>query len=238
MSRWAIELTNKKTGKRVRGVQFRRLPGRRVRWTFWRNSFPSKAAARARMKQYIDARDAAGKPIWSGRVYEINPKLWYTPEEWGSAGTAPGYEGTPISLKGKYTIPHYGAIGDVKGPRTKKAEVAMVQAFEHHHLHVNGWPGGLGYHVVVAQSGNAYLSVRGEQLWRGAHTGNEKNLPGDPNSNLGICLLVGNNEVPSPAALAKVKAIRKHFKVGRKVRYHKEFDYTSCPGVVIPQYIK
>jgi hypothetical protein len=164
--------------------------------------------------------------------------LYYTPSQWGSIGAASGYVGTKVDLSGGYMIPHYGAIASATGPKTKATEISMVKAFEHHHRYGNGWSGGLGYHYAVAQSGRAYQSVRGKNSWRGAHTGNAKGLAGDPNSNLGIVLLVGNNEVPSPAAIAKVKALVANHRTGATVRYHKEFDWTSCPGTQIPKYIK
>jgi hypothetical protein len=156
------------------------------------------------------------------------------PHEWGSIGAAAGYVGTPAHFEGVYMIPHYGAIGPVKGPTTPAGEVAMLKAWERHHRYGNGWAGGLGYHFVVCQSGRIYASVRGRNNWRGAHTGNAKGLPGDPNTHLGVNLMVGDKELASDAALASLRFLERKFKT-RGRRAHNEFDYTSCPGTVLPK---
>lgn len=246
-NKWGIRYRSINGGKWKRGVQFRNIgTAKKPKWKAWRSTFPKEAVAELVLERILAQTDKNGKRKYVGHTFEIKPKpvpapaapLFYKPEEWGSIGAARGYSGTPVNFTGGYMIPHYGAIGKVKGPTTRASEEALLRAFEKHHRFGNGWPGGLGYHVAVAQSGRAYLSVRGLNRWRGAHTGNAKHKPGDPNSNFGIVLLVGDNEVPSAAALAKVEALRKHFRVSGKVRYHNEFDWTSCPGPIIPKYIK
>jgi hypothetical protein len=246
-SKWGARYRPADGGAWKRVIQFRNVgTAKKPAWKAWRREFPSEAVAEFVLDRILAKTDKNGKRLYVGHVFEIKQApepvkeepLYYTPKQWGSIGAAPGYDGVPVHLAGGYMIPHYGAIGNVKGPVTRASEQALVKAFEKHHRFGNGWPGGLGYHVAVAQSGRAYMSVRGMNHWRGAHTGNAKHKAGDPNSHLGIVLLVGDNEMPSKAAIAKVERLRKHFGASTKVRYHKEFDWTSCPGVVIPRVIK
>lgn len=233
---WGVRVKDANGGKWRRVSQFRKSGGR---WVFWRKRWEHRSTAEKILKKAL-----LKKKNLYGHVFEIKQpvveKLQKTsiiaPEGWGSVGTQVGYKGVSAAFEGNPLIPHYGAIGKVKGPTTREAEEALLRAFEHHHLVNNGWPGGLGYHYAVAKSGRIYQSARGLNGWRGAHTGNEKGLKGDPNTWLGIVLLVGDNEEPTPEMLRAIRLLQDKHKT-KGVRYHYEFDYTSCPGVVIPKFV-
>jgi hypothetical protein len=53
-----------------RGVQYKRDP-KTGRWSFWRDTWPNEMAAELRLEQILAIRDAHGRQLYVGHVFEI-----------------------------------------------------------------------------------------------------------------------------------------------------------------------
>ena len=107
-----------------------------------------------------------------------------------------------------------------------------VKAFHNYHVNHNGWKA-IGYHFVISTEGVIYAGRKMD--YTGAHAG----ANGNPGS-IGVCL-VGNFETTDKPTEAQKKsfaalqlALNKvcYGGNGLKVRFHREFMSTGCPGKI------
>jgi hypothetical protein len=108
--------------------------------------------------------------------------------------------------------------------------LATVKSFHEYHVNVRKWKC-IGYHFVIDTKGIIWAARKMDYL--GAHAGSQ----GNPNS-IGVCL-VGNFEagdkptqVQKEAFAALHSCLHKQFygSASNRVRFHREFMSTGCPG--------
>lgn len=110
--------------------------------------------------------------------------------------------------------------------------LATVKGFSNYHIYHNGWKA-IGYHFVIDTRGVIWAARKMGLI--GAHAG----PAGNPGS-IGVCL-VGNfetSDVPTQAQREAFAALHTalcdlyYGGASRRVRFHREFMETACPGKI------
>ena len=151
----------------------------------------------------------------------ILPRSEWTPSENGRAGRP--LDPTRVTA---FTV-HYPGDGDVSYRGLSESEVgAKLRAYREHHV-ARGWAD-IGYNYAIDQSGRTWF-LTGDTV--GAHSG----TVGNPSS-IGVLFVIGNNESPTPAAVAAFRSLRaeklRTFSRALTVQGHQEVpgNQTACPG--------
>lgn len=146
--------------------------------------------------------------------------------EWGAKPWRSGYSTRPLSRLNRVLIHYHG------GEPRNTSGAAVPREIEAIHL-ANGWSG-VGYHFIVAQSGEIFEGRGWDKV--GAH------CPGHNTDGLGIYIGVGGTQEATPAAKAAARwlydeACRRTGKSLTK-SWH-GYDYaTACPGPKLIAWVK
>jgi len=110
--------------------------------------------------------------------------------------------------------------------------LATVKSFADYHMNHNGWKA-IGYHFVIDTKGTIWAGRK--MSVTGAHAGSS----GNPGS-IGVCL-VGNFETTDKPTAAQKKSLAAlhvslydlfYGSVNKRIRFHREFMDTACPGKI------
>lgn len=117
-------------------------------------------------------------------------------------------------------------------PASSDKGLTTVKSFAQYHMKVRGWKA-IGYHFVIDTKGTIWAGRKMSVI--GAHAGSS----GNPGS-IGVCL-VGNLETTDRATGAQERALaalhvalhdRFYGTAPLKIRFHREFMNTACPGKI------
>lgn len=117
-------------------------------------------------------------------------------------------------------------------PASADKGLATVKSFANYHMQVRGWKA-IGYHFVIDTKGVIWAGRKMSVI--GSHAGSA----GNPGS-IGVCL-VGNFEAGDKPTEAQKKALaalhvalhdRYYGSAALKIRFHREFMNTGCPGKI------
>jgi len=117
-------------------------------------------------------------------------------------------------------------------PASADHGLATVKSFAEYHMSHNGWKA-IGYHFVIDTKGVIWAGRKMSVI--GAHAG----VAGNPGS-IGVCL-VGNfeeNDKPTEAQKRSLAALhvalhdRFYGSAALRIRFHREFMDTACPGKI------
>lgn len=141
----------------------------------------------------------------------------------------------PSSVKGLAI--HYPAMGQTKGSSLTQAQVATkLEAWRRLHTSApRSWKD-IGYNFAIDQAGRVWYLT-------GFNIGAHANTYGNPRY-VGVLMVLGDNEKPTPAALQALKEFRAYV-LGRypgatEVKGHQEIpgNSTSCPGKPMMEVIR
>lgn len=146
--------------------------------------------------------------------------------EWGAKPWRSGYSTRPLSRLNRVLIHYHG------GPPRATSGAAVPREIEAIHL-ANGWSG-VGYHFIVAQSGEIFEGRGWDKV--GAH------CPGHNTDGLGIYIGVGGDQEATPAAKASARWLYDEAcrRTGKNLTksWH-GYDYaTACPGPRLIAWVK
>lgn len=117
-------------------------------------------------------------------------------------------------------------------PASADQGLATVKSFAVYHMQVRGWKA-IGYHFVIDTKGVIWAGRKMSVI--GAHAGSA----GNPGS-IGVCL-VGNLETTDRATEAQKRSLaalhialhdRYYGSAPLRIRFHREFMSTACPGKI------
>lgn len=147
--------------------------------------------------------------------------------------TAPGFSRGLDPNRVKFMALHYPGDGAVKREGLTQEQVAtLLRAYRRYHVSGRGWKD-IGYCYAVDQAGRAWTAA-GDRV--AAHSAT-KNCYDDANhEGIGVLLILGDHEAPTPAMIRTVAALRatlrKRFPGMRILWGHRQVPCasTQCPG--------
>ena len=136
-------------------------------------------------------------------------------------------KGKSISRSLFMTVLHNSAT-----PSSADKGLATVKSFANYHMNVRGWKA-IGYHFVIDKNGVIWFGRKLSVI--GSHAGPN----GNPGS-VGVCL-IGNFETTDKPTEAQKNALAAlhnalydlfYGNVKNRIRFHREFMSTGCPGKI------